>query len=297
MPEGQRQQCVQELHTALRAEENSIRQKARIQWLKEGDQNTAFFHKIQKVQQQRKNITGLYNEAGSLVTAHEDIANVMLDYLLKLIGSPDLNVVGDVQLKDVLKTTLSSLDASSLVTSVSADDIKQVLFSLPDNQSPDPDGYTPLFFKSAWRIIGDDVIGACQEFFDTVRLFRAVNSTAITLVPKKPNANLPKDYRPISCCTTLYKCISKLLANRFQKVLSGWISSNQTAFVPGRNINENIWLAHEVVRNSHRSGLTPRCAIKIDLMKAFDSLNWAFLLPLLEAFGFPTLLTGSKMPL
>lgn len=81
------------------------------------------------------------------------------------------------------------------------------------------------------------------------------------------------DFRPISCCNIIDKCISKILANRMRKYLPSLISKNQAAFVNGRFIGENVLLAQEIVKGYHRSNMLASCAIKVDLMKTFDSVD------------------------
>ena len=95
------------------------------------------------------------------------------------------------------------------------------------------------------------------------------------------------DYRPISCCTTIYKCISKIIANRLKPLLPLIISSSQAAFVKGRSISDQVLLMQELVRNYHRKNISPRCALKIDLLKAFDSVSWDLILDALQAFNLP----------
>ncbi len=91
-------------------------------------------------------------------------------------------------------------------------------------------------------------MAACALFFDTERIAREVNSTIITLVPKKYNADKMKDFGPISCCNTFYECITKVIANILKKVLPMVISPNQSALIEGRRIVDNVLLAHELVR-------------------------------------------------
>ena len=96
-----------------------------------------------------------------------------------------------------------------------------------------------------------------------------------------------KDYRPISCCNVLYKVISKILANGLKALLPEIISPNQTAFIKNRLLMENVLLASEIVKDYHKDDTSPRCAMKIDISKAFDSVQWPFLLNTLKAMRFP----------
>lgn len=96
-----------------------------------------------------------------------------------------------------------------------------------------------------------------------------------------------KDYRPISCCNVLYKIISKILANRLKQILVGFIAPNQSAFIKDRYLMENLLLASELVKDYHKEKISSRCAMKIDISKAFDSAQWGFLMNVLSALQLP----------
>jgi hypothetical protein len=96
------------------------------------------------------------------------------------------------------------------------------------------DGFSTAFFHSAWPIISDNVCEAVLEFFHHGKLLKEANSTIITLVLKRKNPSSMRDYRPISYFNIIYKCITKILANRMIPRLEEVISSNQGAFIPCR---------------------------------------------------------------
>lgn len=85
---------------------------------------------------------------------------------------------------------------------------------MSSEKAPGPDGYNVRFFKSAWNVVGNDVIKAVLEFFHNGRMLKEFNNTTIALVPKCDILSHLRDFRPISCCNTIYKIISKILANR-----------------------------------------------------------------------------------
>jgi len=96
-----------------------------------------------------------------------------------------------------------------------------------------------------------------------------------------------KDYRPISCCNVLYKVISKINANMHKLVLPKFITGNQSAFVKDRLLIENLLLATELTKDYHKETISTRCAIKIDISKAFESVQWPFLINVLTVLWFP----------
>ncbi|GLT90936.1 hypothetical protein SLE2022_088510 [Rubroshorea leprosula] len=115
-----------------------------------------------------------------------------------------------------------------------------------------------------------------------------MNSIIISLVPKAPSLVKMTEFRPIAFYNLLYKLITKTLANKLKQTLPLFISKNQCAFVEGRLMVENVLLAQEVVKHYHKPQLSPRCALKIDLMKAFDSISRDFIFQVLISLGFPT---------
>jgi len=116
---------------------------------------------------------------------------------------------------------------------------------------------------------------------------RCVNATRVALIPKIENPSCPNDYRPISCCNVLYKCISKLIVHRLKTALADVIAPSQTAFLPCRQISDAILLTQELLHNYHLNNGPARCALKIDLKKAFDTVSWEFILAGLAAIAIP----------
>lgn len=132
------------------------------------------------------------------------------------------------------------------------------------------------------------MIAVVQEFFVSGKNLKQWNSTAVTLIRKKPSASKISEFRPISCCNTLYKVISKLLANRLKQILPSIISNSQSAFIPGRSLAENVLLATELVAGYNWKNISKRAMLKVDLQKAFDTVNWDFVLNTVKALNFPT---------
>jgi hypothetical protein len=125
------------------------------------------------------------------------------------------------------------------------------------------------------------------DFFGNNRLLKEQNHTFIALIPKQLGPSSVNQFRPISLCNIIYKIISKILANRFKSQLHRFISPYQSAFVPSRNIQDNSIMAHKLfnVINS-KKGRGGLMAIKIDMEKAFDRMEWSFILAILSKLGF-----------
>ena len=107
------------------------------------------------------------------------------------------------------------------------------MFAINGGKAPGPDGYTTHLFKIAWSIVGRDMVEAVMHFFQINELSPAFNFTIVALVPKCSNLNNMTDFRPISCCTVMYKCITKIMADRLKRFFPFIIERNQSAFIEG----------------------------------------------------------------
>ena len=183
---------------------------------------------------------------------------------------------------------LTAAEQNLFSLSFSKDEIKKTLWSIPEDKALSIDGFNSGFYKASWPVVGMDIVRAIQDFFESRILPKAWNVTAITLIPNTQCPQGPGDYRPISCCNAIYKCISKLIYSKLKLVLGAIISPNQDAFVEGRTILHIILLCQDVVKHYGMKNCMPRYVLKIDLRKACDTLNWGFLKDMMIALNFPT---------
>lgn len=167
-------------------------------------------------------------------------------------------------------------------------EIKKAAFGVKGSSASGEDGFTGIFYQKFWDIIGPSVSEEIQGFFRTSIIPHGWNHTHICLLPKIHNPTTMKDLRPISLCSVHYKIISQILCARLKQFLPSIISDTQGAFVSGCLISDNIIVAHELVHglrtNDEISGIG--MAIKTDMSKAFDRVEWSFLEVLMENFGF-----------
>ncbi|GJQ92981.1 hypothetical protein Tco_0004120 [Tanacetum coccineum] len=268
---------------ALVIEEKFLKQKEKIAWLNEGDSNSAYFHKAIKSQISRSRIN-VVTDAEGVVFQNDDVAKAFISHYEVFLGQP--GITHKFNTTDLFLTRLSSSEALEMVRTVSSQEVKTAIFFMGNDKSPGPDGFTAAFFKDTWDIIGPDVTRAVCEFFINGHLLRELNHTIIALIPKVNSPARVNDYRPISCCNVLFKCISKIIANRLKDSLKRLVSPNQSAFVPGRSISDNILLTQEIMHNYHLDRGVPRCAFKVDIQKAYDTVDWEFLRVILIGFGF-----------
>lgn len=140
-------------------------------------------------------------------------------------------------------------------------------------------GLMDSFFKKNWPTVKDDLCKAVWDFFAGRNIPGDLNATMVTLIPKVPLPESINQLRPISCCNFTYKIISKLIVLRLKKFMGDLVSPNQSAFVGGRLIQDNLIIAHEVFHSLKRRDCRGKSnvAIKLDMSKACDRLEWSFI--------------------
>ena len=262
-------------------EEVSWRQKSREIWLKEGDRNTGFFHRMANSHRRRKSISSISINGRRLVKEAEVKDGLVGAFQSLLLASnnwcppyPDihLNVIGADQ-------------SAKLEEMVTEEEVLAAVSGLNDDKAPGPDGFPIAFWSFSWDFVKEEVMGFFKDFFQNEQFVKSLNATFLVLVPKGSTVEDLKDLRPISLVGSLYKILSKVLANRIKGVMGVIISQSQNAFVKGRQILDAPLIANEVVDSVLRrkeKGLM----CKLDIKKAYDHISWDFLLQTLERMGF-----------
>lgn len=171
-------------------------------------------------------------------------------------------------------------------------EIYNALFSIPGDRSPGPDGFGTHFFRDTWSTIGLEITAAIKDFFTSGKLLKELNTIILTLTPKVKCPSSVSDFRPIACCNTVYKCITKVVCVRLKAILRVIIAENQGAFIQERFIGHNIMICQDLVRNYGRKNTSPGCIVKMDIKKAYDSISWKFLEEMLSGLNFPRYFIG-----
>lgn len=157
---------------------------------------------------------------------------------------------------------------------------------MKNEKSPGPDGFTCEFFKFFWHDLGSFITRAIN-FAKQVKHFSEPNKLGIiTCIPKSGKAKqYLKNWRPICLLNVIYKIASGCIANRLKLYMDKLISRDQTGFLKGRFIGENIRLVYDLMNYTERNNI-PGLLMLIDFEKAFDSISWEFVFHTLDLFNF-----------
>jgi hypothetical protein len=191
------------------------KQRGALKWVTLGDANTKFFHANATVKYKRNLITQLTNNQGEDLFNHKDKAALIWHSFKERLGTN--NYTGTTF--DLPSLVDNNVDLSSLVSPFSHDEIDAVVKNFPSDKSPGPDGFNTDFLKKYWHIVKEDFYSLCENFFSENICLQSINGSHITLIPKKDDPVKVSDYRTISLLNNSIKLITKLLANRLQKML------------------------------------------------------------------------------
>ncbi|XP_062080108.1 uncharacterized protein LOC133784851 [Humulus lupulus] len=258
----------------------------------------ANFYKAKETFQKRKSKNGIVSfitEDGKMVDKFSEVVSHFVGHFRDFLGSSS-STSGRINDQIVeLGPQLSVEQQMKLLKPFSRKEIRESLFSIPITKSPGPDGFGSGLFEAVWYDIRDEVCAAITHCFEYGIFPTELHETTLSLIPKVANPSRVVDYRPIVCCSTLYKCMSKLICKRLADILPDLIQPNQGAFVKGHSIVHNIMIFQDLIKNYGRASTSSRCTIKIDLRKVYDTVDWDFLENMLKALKFPMKFIGWVM--
>ncbi|GJU86509.1 RNA-directed DNA polymerase, eukaryota [Tanacetum coccineum] len=242
---------MKNLHDIKASEARDYRQKAKIRWAVEGDENSKFFHGIVNKKQSSLSVRGILVDSEWV----SDLVRVKKEFRLHFAKRFEEPAVNQSKISFQFPTRLNSDQALDLERPISCDEIRQTVWGCGEDKSPGPDRFT------------------------------GYNSSFVALIPKNSDPKFVTDFHPISLIRCLYKVVTKILALRLSTIISGLISDVQTAFVPGRQILDGPFIINELLawckHYKHQA-----MVFKVDFAKAYDSVRWDYLMDVLKSFGF-----------
>ncbi|XP_062020952.1 uncharacterized protein LOC133737412 [Rosa rugosa] len=253
----------------LSQQEKYWRQRSRAVWLKDGDRNSAFFHRRACNRKSRNSIRGLTDEQGQWQSEPAEIQRLLLTYFKTVFSSEGCDARAVQTVLDATPTKLTRSMNESLVQPYTDDEIKAALFQMHPSKSPGPNGMSPFFFQKYWNVVSMDVCNAIRNFLEKGELWPESNYTFLCLIPKTKSPKVAAHFRPIALCNVICRIASKVVANRLKCILPEIISPLQSAYVLGRLISDNTLVATEEAHFMHqlRSQETGFFSLKLDISK------------------------------
>ena len=204
--------CIEELKNQ---EECMWKQRSRSEWLKEGDKNTRYFHCRANQRNKRNYITSLEDDSGTWWKNEGRMGGLIEGYFNSLFSTSHPSDFDDIF--SGIQLAISEEMNDILTREFTADEIQYALKQMAPTTAPGPDGMSPIFYKTFWNIMGNDVIKTVLDALNSGYVHESLNETFIALIPKVKNPKKVSDFRPISLCNVVYKLISKVMFNRLKK--------------------------------------------------------------------------------
>ena len=274
-----------ELNCWMDKEDDIWRQRSRISWMQYGDRNTRFFHEKASARYKKNFIEGLMDENGVWLEGDKHVEELMLQYYERLFTSSDPTKFEEIL--DTVQHKVTPKMNQVLVKEFLEVEVKNAIKKMYPLKSPGPDGMPPLFYQHFWPKIGGVVTSIVLAFLNSGIIPPNFNHTHIVLIPKCKEPKKVTDYRPISLCNVVYKIASKAITNRLKKVLPSIISDTQSAFVHGRLITDNVLVPYEMMHHisQKKSGKVGDLALKLDMSKASDRIEWSWMEKIMQKLG------------
>ena len=279
----------------LRSELNKIAEyrtkgaiiRSRTRWHEQGEKNTKYFLNLEKRQNDKTYISKLKTQDSTEITNADEILNCQkLFYKNLYTAVPCENPNDKLFFENLNLPQLNEVELEELERPLTKEECFETLKLSAKGKCPGSDGFTVEFYLHFWSILGEEMV----ESFNQALAYGHLNITQrqgiIRVVPKKRKNKLYlENWRPISLLNIDYKIVTKTIAGRISKVLPKLIQEDQTGYVKGRYIGQNIRLVKDIMKITALENI-PGMAIFIDFKKAFDSVDWNFLAKVLEAFNF-----------
>jgi hypothetical protein len=184
------------------------------------------------------------------------------------------------------KVTMEMND--KLLAPYTEEEVKMALDQMAPLKASGSDGFTTNFYQQQWAMVGQEVCQVALYFLNSSYMDGSINVTNIALIPKVKNPRSVIDFHSISLCNVLYKIMSKVLANKLKLIPPMIISPNQSAFLSGRLITDNILAAYETLHTMHTRmwSKVGFMGIKLDMSKANDKVEWDFLNAVMDKMDF-----------
>ncbi|XP_019196311.1 PREDICTED: uncharacterized protein LOC109190291 [Ipomoea nil] len=279
-------QRLEGLLCSMEAQEDVYwKQRAKQHWLKNADANTRFYHRYASHRKKKNTIYKLMNDNGDWLEGNAMNA-IILDYFTHIFSSGG-PVDGDVLFSGITPRVTRTQN-ESLLRPFELADVKEALFAMAPDKAPGPDGMNPGFYQHFWDIVGSDISTFILNCLNNRVFPSGLNDTDVVLIPKKKVPEMITDFRPIALSNVIYRIMAKMITQRMKPLMEKIISGSQSAFIPDRLITDNSLVAAEVGHflNRKQCGAVGWGALKLDMAKAYDCMEWPFLREMLLALGF-----------
>ncbi|KAL3689419.1 hypothetical protein R1sor_015728 [Riccia sorocarpa] len=276
------------------------RLRSRVRWMAAGEAPSHYFFAQLKSKHARETIQSLRLENGAETRNESEIRDAITQYFQKQFKEPPVDAQAQRLRGEILALidrTVSQDQNRELIARPSEEEVDKLVEDLPRDKAPGLDGVTNNMIQDCWTFIRTDCQNLLWCFWRTGELMEKSSQGAIKLLPKNDEKWNLKNWRPITLMGITYKLIGKLLANRLKKVVGFLTSPQQSGFIEGRSIFDNL-LSSRMGADWAQESKQKAIFLKLDFAKAYDRVQHTYIWETLEAMKiephFIKLLRGLK---
>jgi hypothetical protein len=259
------------------------KQRGKFKEIKEGDENTRFFH-ARASQRYRRNYVRELLVDGAVVVDHAGKEAALHGFYKELLGRAR-PVSWGFDLAALYRGEWM-VDGPALTAHFDEKEVKAAIDGMDRSSAPGPDGLGPSFYHTAWPTVKPAMLRRFAAVHDRSAQLDAINRAHVVLLPKTEGTPSPSSFRPVSLQNYSVKAVCKALTTRLQGQMSSLVDENQTGFLSGRSISETFVFATKLVQCCFKRK-APTLVFKLDFSKAFDSIDWSGLHAVMRVRGFP----------
>ena len=262
-----------------------LRSKAR--WVEQGEKPSKYFFNLEKTNFNRKVITEIKREDSKILVEEHEILKEIESFYGKLYPSlvVDNNKAFNDFTCDLQIAKLTDEEREELEGYITIEECAKVLKTFPPGKSPGDDGFTAEFYCCFFDLVSRDLVNSFNAAYKEGELLISQCRGVITLVPKEDSALSDlSNWRPINLLNLDYKIASKAIAKRIEKILPKIIHPDQTGFLKGRYIGQNIRLINDIMEHTKLHNIPG--ILLLDFRKAFDTIEWSFIQNTLNFLNF-----------
>src|SRR3954468_3017189 len=265
---------------------HGLRTRARSRWFEEGERSSSYFHRLIATRRSASRLRNLRSSSGMVVTSISDISLTCTSFYKALYAHYPTDQVASSSLLSTVSSSISQESAATLDKDITTAEVEEAISSSASGSAPGPDGLPFEFYKQFSKELAPFLALLFNEAFSSGSLPLSFPQSRISLLYKHKgdDADL-KNWRPIALLNCDRKLLTKILANRIQFVAKGIIHPSQTGFVKGRRIQDNTMAVAQILDYCWHIP-TSGSLVFLDQEKAYDRVNWDYLIACLKHFQF-----------
>ena len=258
--------------------------RSKVNWTQYGEHSSSYFLKLEKAKAKAKTMSTCTKENGQITIKSNEILQEQKNFYTKLYESNEKVQYRPININNQRK--LTETQKKTLEAEITMEELQNAVKEMAKNKSPGTDGFQIDIYIVFWRKIKEVLLAAIKYSQQCKRLTPSMRKGIISLLPKTGrDTKKVANWRPITLLNSDYKIYAKIIANRPKMVLDDIVHPDQTGFIAGRVITENIRRIFDIMEYTYKAQI-PVVIISIDFEKAFDRVEYKVLYQVLKWFNF-----------